>query len=897
MKSVWATALVCLFAVFGAVASAQVSTAQIQGTVQDASGLAVPGAEVKVTQTETGISRTATTGADGGYVLPNLPIGPYQLEVTKAGFSKYVQTGIVLQVASNPIIDVPLKVGAVSEQVSVEANAAMVETTATGVGNVMENQRILDLPLNGRNPADLIQLAGAAIQPGAGFNASSRSFQGQSGGEGYAVAGGQTSGVTYLLDGATHNNPFDNLNLPLPFPDALQEFKLETSALTAQNGLHAGATVNAVTKSGTNEFHGDLFEFVRNQKFNATNPSPVTAKGPDGRRLTDGLKRNQFGGTIGGPMRKNKLFFFGGYQETLTRQQPASNLSFIPTAQMLSGDWTTFTSPACNAGRQINLGAPFAGNKISPALFDPASLKIVGNLPQTSNPCGQYSFIQPIHDNEYQLVGKVDFQKSSKNSLFGRYIRTTLSRLPAFDIANTILATTSGGRDNLAQTFTLGDTYLVSANVVNSFRVAVNRTGIHRENAPFFGASDVGVNVYSSVPKFLIMSITSGFSLGSGIEIESRYATTTYQIGNDVSVVKGAHQFSFGGTGSFFVSNSYANVRSSPNFSFTGVATGAGLGDFMTGKLTLLDQATPNTVFVRQWFMGLYAQDTWKVSQRLTLNLGLRYEPWFPTIFANGAIYNFSFDRYNQGISSKVYPNGPPGLYFPGDPGFPGLSGQNRKWKDFEPRVGLAWDPMGNGKTSVRASYGLFYDFANSQVWFNTTVAPPFGDEIKLNSPAGGFDNPWQGFAGGNPYPITSHTLFTPNAPYITVAGYNMPTTEMHSWNLSIQRQLAPDWLVSASYVGNETEHLWTSTQVNPPQFLGLGPCTLPNGVFYPTCSTTANYDQRRTLSLTNPAKGQLLGYLDVYDPGGTQSYNGLILSVQHRFNKGLTVNANGNAR
>jgi hypothetical protein len=893
MKSVRATAFVCLFAFFGAAASAQVSTAQIQGTVQDASGLAVPGADVKVTQTETGISRTTTTGADGGYVLPNLPIGPYQLEVTKAGFSKYVQTGIVLQVASNPIIDIPLKVGAVSEQVSVEANAAMVETTATGVGNIMENQRILDLPLNGRNPADLIQLAGAAIQPGAAFNASSRSFQGQSGGEGYAVAGGQTSGVTYLLDGATHNNPFDNLNLPLPFPDALQEFKLETSALTAQNGLHAGATVNAVTKSGTNEFHGDLFEFVRNQKFNATNPSPVTAKGPDGRRLTDGLKRNQFGGTIGGPIKKNKLFFFGGYQETLTRQQPASNLSFIPTAQMLSGDWTTFTSPACNAGRQINLGAPFVGNKISPALFDPASLKIVSNLPQTSNPCGQYGFIQPIHDNEYQLVGKVDFQKSSKNSLFGRYIRTTLSRLPAFDIANTILATTSGGRDNLAQTFTLGDTYLVSANVVNSFRVAVNRTGIHRENAPFFGASDVGVNVYSSVPKFLIMSITSGFSLGSGIEIESRYATTTYQIGNDVSVVKGAHQFSFGGTGSFFVSNSYANVRSSPNFSFTGVATGAGLGDFLTGKLTLLDQATPNTVFVRQWFMGLYAQDTWKVSQRLTLNLGLRYEPWFPTIFANGAIYNFSFDRYNQGIVSKVYPNGPPGLYFPGDPGFPGLSGQNRKWKDFEPRVGIAWDPMGNGKTSVRASYGLFYDFANSQVWFNTTVAPPFGDEIKLNSPAGGFDNPWQGFPGGNPYPITSHNLFTPNAPYITVAGYNMPTTEMHSWNLSIQRQLAADWLVSASYVGNETEHLWTSTQVNQPQFLGLGPCTLPNGVSYPTCSTTANYDQRRTLSLTNPAKGQLLGYLDVYDPGGTQSYNGLILSVQHRFNKGLTVNGN----
>ena len=268
-------AVFCI-ALSSSAAWAQVSTAQIQGTVQDSSGLAVQGAEVKATQTATGAVRTVTTGADGGYVLPDLPIGPYQVEVTKEGFSKYVQTGIVLQVASNPTIPLTLKVGQVTEQVSVQADAALVETQATGVGNVMENQRILDLPLNGRNPADLIQLAGAAVAPGGTFNASSRSFQGQSGGEGYAVAGGQTSSVAYLLDGAIHNNPFDGLNLPLPFPDALQEFKLETSALTAQNGIHGGAAVNAVTKSGANEFHGDLFEFVRNNVFMPPILSPLS---------------------------------------------------------------------------------------------------------------------------------------------------------------------------------------------------------------------------------------------------------------------------------------------------------------------------------------------------------------------------------------------------------------------------------------------------------------------------------------------------------------------------------------------------------------------------------------------------------------------------------------------
>src|SRR5215469_14643750 len=684
---VW-IALVCIVCLSCAL-WAQVSTAQIQGTVQDSSGLAVQGAEVRATQTETGAVRTVMTSADGGYVFADLAIGPYQLEVTKAGFAKYVQTGIVLQVASNPTIPITLRVGQISEQVSVQADAALVETQATGVGNVMENARILDLPLNGRNPADLIQLAGAAVAPGGLSNASSRSFQGQSGGEGYAVAGGQTSGTTYMLDGALHNNPFDGLNLPLPFPDALQEFKLETSALTAQNGIHGGASVNSVTKSGTNDFHGDLFEFLRNSALNATNPFAAVVNGS---RLTDGLKRNQFGGTAGGAIKKNKLFFFGGWQETLTRQQPAANLTHIPTPQMLSGDWTTITSPLCNGGKQVNLtGGSFINNKIAPAMFDPAALKIAQMLPQTSDPCGAYSFIQTLHQNEYQLVGKIDFQKSAKNSLFGRYIRTTLTQEPPYDIIKSILATTVGGRDNLAQTFTLGDTYLIGASMVNSFRAAVNRTGIHRTNAPFLSPNDVGINVFDYVPKDLIVAITGGFSIGSGIEIESRYATTTYELGDDVSWVRGSHQFGFGGYGSFYFSNSYANVSSSPNFSFSGIATGLGLADFMTGKLTLLDQATPNTVFVRQWFMGLYAQDTWKVTRKLTVNYGLRWEPWFPTIFANDAIYNFSFARYNQGTTSTVYPNGPPGMYFPGDPGFPGLSGQHRKYGDFQPRIGLAF--------------------------------------------------------------------------------------------------------------------------------------------------------------------------------------------------------------
>ncbi|HLK49528.1 MAG TPA: carboxypeptidase-like regulatory domain-containing protein, partial [Bryobacteraceae bacterium] len=244
------------------------SVSQISGTVQDTTGSAVAGAQVRVTQTDTGLVRTAASGGDGSYVLTNLPVGPYRMDVSKDGFSTYVQTGIVLQVNTNPTIDVSLKVGAITEQVQVEAAATMVETRTTGVGQVVDSQRIVDIPLNGRNATDLIYLAGAASQAPPADLISTKNYPGEAA---LSIAGGMANGTLYMLDGATHNDPFNNLNLPLPFPDALQEFKVETNALPAQYGQHAAGAVNAVTKSGTNEFHGDAFEFIRNYHFNARN--------------------------------------------------------------------------------------------------------------------------------------------------------------------------------------------------------------------------------------------------------------------------------------------------------------------------------------------------------------------------------------------------------------------------------------------------------------------------------------------------------------------------------------------------------------------------------------------------------------------------------------------------
>src|SRR5688572_521642 len=307
-----------LLRVFGAIllgstitapsAFAQLSTAQLDGRVTDTSDAVLPGATVTVTQTETGTTRSVVTDGDGSYLLSNLPPGPYQLEVMLQGFRTYVQTGIVLQVAASPTINVSLALGGLEESVTVEAAAPIVDVRSAGVSEVVENERILELPLQGREVTSLLVLVGAAVNTG---SPNSRSFRG---GVNVAVAGGLPFGVAYVLDGAMHNDPQNNANLPLPFPDALQEFRVATTGLTAQYGMHSGAAVNGITKSGSNRFTGTLFEFLRDNRFNATNP--FARVGPDGKRLDDGLKRNQWGGTAGGPVMRDKLFFFGAYQGT-----------------------------------------------------------------------------------------------------------------------------------------------------------------------------------------------------------------------------------------------------------------------------------------------------------------------------------------------------------------------------------------------------------------------------------------------------------------------------------------------------------------------------------------------------------------------------------------------------
>ncbi|HLH31074.1 MAG TPA: TonB-dependent receptor, partial [Terriglobia bacterium] len=810
------SAIALLVSVLGCASVWAQATAQISGTVRDSSGAVLPGADITATQTETGIARMTVSNETGSYVIPNLPLGPYKLEVGLPGFRTFVQEGIVLQVNSNPTINAVLEVGQKAELVEVQANASVVETRSVGVGQVMETQRILELPLNGRNVTELITLgAGANSLPE--YSSQPRSMQGQIA---ISVAGGLPSGVNYSLDGGQHTNPYDHLSLPLPFPDALQEFKIETSALAASQGQHSGAQVSSVTKSGTNDIHGDFFEFVRNDLLNAT--TYFAAVDPrTGNKVHSTLKRNQFGATVGGPILKNKLFFFGGFQDTINHQDPANIQNWIPTPQMLKGDFTAATSAACGKSVSLPAALGFVNNTIDPSKFDPVSLNFVQKLPTTNDPCGLITFGDPANTSSQQYVGKTDYQLNAAHSIMGRILFTRQYQPSPYSLApSNILTTFDRGQDNLAQSYALGDTWLVNPQTVVSTRLVANYTNVQRLGAHFFTFSDMGVkNYHSNQDQYLQLSVSSpGFALGGGTANDSTYRTFSTGLNSDASLTRGAHQISIGASTMYVDSNSNANVLSSGSFSFTGSVTGFPLADFLLGKPSSFSQAGANTDYQRKWYFGLYGSDTWKLNQRLTLTYGLRWEPDLAETLTLGRITKYSDAARAAGVRSTVFQKAPLGFTFPGDPGFQGKRGRDRNWWEFAPRFGFAWDVRGDGKTSVRASTGIGYDYPNAQYHLWTSIVPPWGASTTIVNPV--FDDPWStpgaGFNGVDPFPAQ----FGPTTPFVAFGNYtamsNIKPAQVQNWNLSLQRQFGNDWFVSASYVGSHTIHMLGSEQLNP---------------------------------------------------------------------------------
>ncbi len=851
------------FCLCAAVSAQAVSTSQISGVVQDSTGLVVPGATVTAIQTATSLTRTTTTGADGNYVLPNLPVGPYRLQVTKEGFSSSVQSGIVLQVDTNPVINITLKVGSVSEQVVVEASAGMVETHQNGVGQVIDQQRVVDLPLNGRQATDLIYLSGGATTAPSGDLNSNKNYPTTT----ISVGGGLPNAVSFVMDGASNNDPFNNLNLPFPFPDALQEFKVETSAVPARYGQHAAAAVNVVTKTGTNQIHGDVFEFFRNSVFNARDFFATSR---------DSLKRNQFGGTIGGPIRKDKLFFFAGYQGTVVRSDPPTTVNSVVTQQMLAGDFTTLASPACQ-GKQVTLGAPFVNNKISPTAFSTPALNFIKHLPVSSDPCGKIQYGIVSDNREHQILGRIDYSWSQKNQVFGRYFIANYNNPVTYDPSNVLTANKTGVADQ-TQSLALGDNYTFTPNTIAATHLTVNRTRGLRVVPQYFTPTDLGVNMYSSIPGFMGISVgsgTTGFSLGGGATNPGYFNSTAFQGAEDIDLIRGSHQIAFGVNYIRAILNSDNNRPTNGQFTFNGQVTGLAMTDFLLGIVsggfvqgnTVLDNDRAN-------FIGLYVQDSWKVTHRLSVNYGVRWEPFLPENNANGFVEHFEASAFAANVFSTAYKNAPAGLSFPGDQGFPGKSNVYSKKADFAPRVGLVWDPKGDGRMTIRASYGIFYD--TPQLFFYTRFAnnPPWGAQVSL--PSTNFQNPWAGYPGGNPFPGGS---FFPAAGVYVNMPLHVKPPYVQQWNLSVQRQIGANLLLSASYFGNKTTHLWTGTEADPA-------LPVPG-------ATLATENQHRLLYLQNPTQGAFYSTIGQVDDGGNSSYNGLLLVAQRRLANNVSVLGN----
>ncbi len=859
--------------------SAQTTVSQISGVVQDASGAAIPGASVTLIDVDTDAARNTVSGPDGSYLFTNLPSAPYKLQVAKEGFATYNQAGIVLQVNSSPQINVVLKVGSVNEQIEVQANAAMVETTSNGVGQVIDQRRVIDLPLNGRNVTQLIGLSGAAVASSPGGIVNTLDYPTVAA---FSVAGGQGNATNYFLDGASHLDPRTNVGLPLPFPDAVQEFKVETSTLPANYGNHPGGAVNAVTKSGTNAIHGDAFEFLRNYVFNARNAFAPTR---------DSLKRNQFGGTIGGPVRRDRLFLFAGYQGTTERTAPATTISYVPTAATLTGDFRAMLAPPCQA-KQVNLPG-YPGNVIPQSQLNPVALKFAALLPVSNDPCGKLQYGVPTIDDERQAVLRADFQRTPSDALFMRYFVTDYTLQAYYDKSN-LLTANNPGLDDRVQSITVGDTRTLSSRTVNLLRASYSRSAINRHDASGIPTlAQLGANVYTPIANFTgQFSVSNYFSTGA---LPGYVYTNIYSISDEFQMMLGAHQVIAGFSLVHPQMNADGEFQLNPGLTFNGQITGNALADFLTGNLDTLSQGGGQIARDGQNIPSLYVQDEWKATRRLKINAGLRWDPFIPQHQKYGYASQFNLPDFYAGKVSSVYTNAPPGLTFPGDPGFPGSSDTFPRYADFAPRIGLVFDPRGAGRETIRAGYGLFYD--SSYLWntLHIPLNPPWGQTIQLQAPPGGLSNPWSAYPGGDPFPFPNP--IPKNVPFPTAGVYVFEPSHAHAtyvqqWNFGIQKQLREDWLVSATYLGNKTTHQWLGYQINPAVYIPGGPCILL-GVTYNPCSSAASTTARRALALANPATGKYYGSINQIDDGGTAVYNALLLSVQHRFSHHFSALAN----
>jgi hypothetical protein len=922
-------------------ANGQVAGAgNIQGTVSDASGAVIPNATVTVTDVSTQVKHITKSDKAGVYVFPGLPVSTYNLGIAATGFETYLQTGIVLEVGSNIDINVAMAVGKASITIEAHAEGLALQTEDASFKQTIDQQDITEMPLNGRQMTGLLTLSGGSnTAPGNDFTGSKYSYQTIS----ISVAGGNGNTTLWRLDGGDNQDYMANGNLPFPFPDAVSQFSVESSVLGAQDGEHTGGMVNVVTRSGTNSYHGSAFEFIRNNFIDSTNfYSTCTPVAPATTcSAKDTLHQNQYGGTFGGKIKRDKLFAFAGYQHLHSDQSQASTKATVPTAANLAGDFSVTDGVNCEAsGKVVQLkdpltGATITGDKYATTpTWNAQALALQKYLPainpayDTQN-CGAVSYSIPSQTADNEFVTRVDYTINPKNNLYGRYFIDGYQAPPFFSPTN-ILITTQSGNIERTQSFTLGEAYTITSNLVNSAHATVLR----RLNNRGYAASDInaatlGVNLYQGEPNGLQLS-EGKFTIGGGTNSLSHFNDNTLALNDDVTWVRGKHQIIFGGEwvqNQLNISNAY---ESNGQFTFNGQYSGSGpaggtvIGDqnldFLKGTLSAFQQSQPEQNALRGPIPSLYGQDTFHASKRLTLVAGLRWGPNFMPVdyFNRGSLFNMS--DFLSNTHSTVYPTAPAGILFYGDSGVPRAFTENSPWQ-FSPNLGASFDPFGDGKTVIRAGAELAYDKPNFFTGQRTIYNPPFATVITnaQTSSSGplSFTSPWSvGTITANPFPLPTkvtpaQAIFYPQSQYIVLpAQFHAAYTIQ--WTLSVQRQFAHGWQAQVDYIGNKTVHDPMGTPLSPAIYIpgewgasgtgctGIvttGPAAVKPGAAGTNCSTTANEASRFALTIDNPAQGnQIEGSAagsNIVNDGGIANYNGMVATIQHRLSSTFSLLGN----
>ncbi|MCU1261858.1 MAG: TonB-dependent receptor plug, partial [Bryobacterales bacterium] len=818
--------------------------------------------------------------AEGYYVIPSLPPSSYSLSFESAGFTPYQQNNVTLLADQSLTVNASLTVGQASSTVSVEAQPTQVDTSTSTLSQVVEQKRIVDLPLNGRNAATLALLVPGAVQAPSG-NSDQGVYKTFPAAVTVSANGSRANQTGFNLDGMSNNDVYTNVNQPFPFPDALQEFSVQTSDYTAKYGGNSGASVNIVTKSGNNELHGDAFEFVRNAVFNARNSFAS-------RR--DQLKRNQYGGTLGGPISiphvyngRNKTFFFVGYQGTQVRNLQNGVSATVPTPANLNGDFSALLSasnPNNPLGRAITIinpttRLPFPGNIIPTSLLDPAALAFSKYLPVSSAAGnGRVFYSVPQAQTFNESLVRIDHSFSAADRLTGRYFFDRFNNNPFLNQSNYLSAVSFSQIDS--HNALLTETHIFAPNLLNDFRLGLSR--VYTDAGPPPGSinvNDLGLKLYQPPGTKTFDGINVSGYFNPNDFPPSIFARTNYSLSDDMSWVKGKHALSFGVTaarGQVILRNGFL---ASGQFGFSANVTNNALASFLLGNLTSFSQGAGEFKDNRDKLVGLYVQDDFHVSKRLTLNLGLRWEPFFPWEEVRGRVEQFRKENYYAGIRSQQFVNAPPGLLFPGDPGIPKY-GVNGTYTNFSPRVGFAYDVKGDGKTSIRGGFGLFYDAQQIGIVNNRFVdVSPFSTQVSLSQPAGTFSNPYLGVANPFPssYPPPKTAAFPAPVLVVTYDPANnstMATPLIYNWNFTIEHQFAGGWLARAAYVGSHSSHLTETIELNPAVY---------------AAGSTLSTDARRIF--------QGYGSVGQASQDINSSYQSLQLTAQRRLTSGLTVLAN----